>query len=237
VSKFDGWRSWQLPTSDNPYIDPSEIEQARLLLPERVFAQEYLAQFLEEVGVVFRGVRACWHTEAMLEKGQVGATYVVGADWGKHEDFTVYSVLDARTKRQVRVERMRRVDYTLQSDRLLALCAAFNKATVMAELNAMGEPICEQLRKRGLKVQGVTVTQPTKTSLIESLALAFEQRAVEVLPDEVQTVELEAYTMERTLSGTYRYGAPTGMHDDTVMALALAWSGVSVPQREMFVVS
>ena len=27
-------------------------------------------------------------------------------------------------------------------------------------------------------------------------------------------------------SGLVRYGAPTGMHDDYVMSLALAWSGV-----------
>jgi len=37
--------------------------------------------------------------------------------------------------------------------------------------------------------------------------------------------ELQAYTMERLPSGRFRYSAPAGMHDDTVIALALAWHG------------
>jgi len=32
--------------------------------------------------------------------------------------------------------------------------------------------------------------------------------------------------MERLPSGMVRYSAPAGLHDDTVMALALAWQGV-----------
>jgi hypothetical protein len=32
--------------------------------------------------------------------------------------------------------------------------------------------------------------------------------------------------MQRLPSGTYRYSAPPGLHDDTVIALALAWHGV-----------
>ena len=37
--------------------------------------------------------------------------------------------------------------------------------------------------------------------------------------------------MERLPSGMLRYSAPEGMHDDTVMSLALAWHGIydSVP--------
>jgi hypothetical protein len=46
--KFDDWTSWQLPTSDNPYILPSEIEQARLQLDPLTFAQEYLASFVTD---------------------------------------------------------------------------------------------------------------------------------------------------------------------------------------------
>ena len=32
--------------------------------------------------------------------------------------------------------------------------------------------------------------------------------------------------MQRLPSGMMRYSAPDGMHDDTVMALALAWQGM-----------
>lgn len=52
--KGDDWKSWQLPTSSNPFIDPSEIESARLQLPALVFRQEYEAEFVQLAGAMFR---------------------------------------------------------------------------------------------------------------------------------------------------------------------------------------
>ncbi len=42
--------------------------------------------------------------------------------------------------------------------------------------------------------------------------------------------ELDAYTMERGRDGAYRYSAPSGLHDDLVIALALAWRAVRTPR-------
>jgi hypothetical protein len=46
-----------------------------------------------------------------------------------------------------------------------------------------------------------------------------------IIPDPVLLHELQAYTVERLPSGRYRYNAPPGEHDDTVVSLALAWFG------------
>ena len=46
-----------------------------------------------------------------------------------------------------------------------------------------------------------------------------------------------AYQAERLPSGLLRYGAPGGQHDDTVMALAIAWSAVSMQHRLVYPVS
>jgi len=48
------WKSWRFPTSTNPYIDGAEIEAARGTLPDRIFRQEYLAEFVPDAGGVFR---------------------------------------------------------------------------------------------------------------------------------------------------------------------------------------
>lgn len=69
-------------------------------------------------------------------------------------------------------------------------------------------------------------TARSKSPLIESLALAIERGELALLPDEVLLNELAAYTLERLPGGGYRYSAPPGMHDDTVIATALAWHGV-----------
>ena len=72
---YKDWASWQMPTITNPFIDPAEVEDARLLLPERVFQQEYLAEFMED-SVVFRRVREA-ATAQRLDAGYPDSKYVM----------------------------------------------------------------------------------------------------------------------------------------------------------------
>ena len=220
------WASWVRPTLSNPYIDPGEVEAARLALPDRVFRQEFLAEFIDDAGGVFRGVmQAATATE---QSGRItGHDYVIGVDWGKHNDFTVLAVVDMTTNELCYLDRFNQIDYAVQTSRLKALASRFQPVTVTAESNAMGEPIIEQLQRDGLPVQAFKTTNATKTAVIDALAMAFEQGAIRILNDPVLVGELQAYEMERLPSGMLRYSAPEGMHDDTVIALALAWSGVS----------
>jgi hypothetical protein len=220
------WRSWQMPTSSNPYISPVEIEAARRELPERVFAQEYLADFIDDAGAVFRHVNAAATAES-LDQAREGRRYIVGVDWGKHEDYTVLSVLDMQERAQVRLERFNQIDYRVQLGRLRALLGQFPGAHVVAEANSIGDPLIEQLREDGIRVQPFVTTPISKTRAVEELALAFETRSIRILPDPVQLGELLAFSSTRLPSGAFRYAAPGGGHDDTVMALAFAWSGLS----------
>jgi hypothetical protein len=38
---------------------------------------------------------------------------------------------------------------------------------------------------------------------------------------------LQSFEAKRNASGSFSYSAPTGLHDDMVMALAIAWNAVS----------
>jgi len=218
------WASWQRPTSENPYIAASEIAAARHDLPERIFAQEYEAQFLEDAGSVFRGVMAA--ATAQEQEPQGGRSYVMGVDWGKHNDFTVISVMDSESHAMVTLDRFNQIDYAVQRRRLMALAERYRPDAIIAETNAMGEPIIEQLQRDGLPVRGFTTTQASKLEMIESLALAFERGDITILNDPTLVGELQAYEMERLPSGRVRYNAPQGMHDDCVMSLALAWQAI-----------
>ena len=220
------WRSWQQPSSSNPLLPAGEIEAARRELPEQVFAQEYLAQFIEDSGLVFRNVLAA-QTATRQDFAEGGHTHSVGLDWGKLNDFTVISVVDISSREQVYLDRFNRIDYEFQSARVLAALDRFPGAYVVAESNSVGEPLIDRLRRDGVRVQSYAMTQGSKSQLIEDLALAFERAELAILPDRVQSGELLAYGQERLPSGAYRYGAPGGMHDDCVMALALAWHGAS----------
>lgn len=216
------WRSWMMPSSVGTLSD-AEIEDMRLGMPERAFQQEIMAQFLEDGGAVFRGVRSAVTDDGYATTNE--HTYIFGVDWAKSEDYNVVCVVDATDRRVVEMDRSNKVDYALQVKRLAVLADRYKPASIIAERNAMGEPIIEQLQRENLPVRGFTTTNASKAEAIEALALAFERGDIRIPPDDVLIGELEAYTMERLPSGMLRYSAPEGMHDDTVMALALAWSG------------
>jgi len=107
--------------------------------------------------------------------------------------------------------------------RVAALSERFNRAAILAESNSIGQPNIEALQDMGLYVQGFQTTNATKAEIIQSLELSFERADIQILNDELLINELIAYQSERLPSGLVRYGAPEGMHDDAVIALALAW--------------
>ena len=148
--------------------------------------------------------------------------FVFGVDWGKSNDYTVISGFDLRTRRQILCDRFNQIDYVVQRGRLRALYEAWHPTIILAESNSIGAPIIEDLQRDGLPVVPFHTSNASKVQIIESLALAFERQQIELLDNAVQISELESYEMTRTATGLPKYSAPSGMHDDTVMALALA---------------
>lgn len=231
------WASWQMPTMTNPKINGSEIEAMRQTLPERVFQQEVLAEFLEGEGSVFRNIAACLHAPETTRQQHSGHRIIAGCDWAKQHDFTCFSVgcLDCRV--EVARDRFNKIDYAFQRQRLQELCNTWRPRSILTELNSIGEPIFEELQRSGLPVTGFTTTASTKPPLIENLALALEREEWQFQSDPTWTLELEAYERKvSTVTGRSSYGAPEGMHDDTVIARALmVWQAaqMGISQQEL----
>jgi phage FluMu gp28-like protein len=221
------WASWSFPTTANPYMPAQEVESRRDLLPDRIFRQEYLAEFIEDGGAVFRNVTAC--ARPLYGCALPQRRIVFGVDWGKSEDFTAIAVMDADTRECLLVDRFNEVGWSLQRGRIMALAATWHPRAVWAEENSIGAPNIEALQAEGLPVYPFQTTPISKGPLIESLALAFERGEIALPANPVLIGELQAYSMERLPSGRFAYSAPAGMHDDTVIALALAWHGASRP--------
>jgi len=194
-----------------------------------VFAQEYLAEFLEDAGGVFRNVPACATATPQDKSLAQGRAYVIGVDWGKLNDFTVLSVIDVQAKSLVSMDRFNQIDYSVQMGRLVTLCERFQPVAAVVERNSIGEPLIEALARAGLPITPFQTTHSSKAAIIDALALAFERKDIQILPDPVLVNELQSYEMERLPSGMLRYSAPEGMHDDCVMSLALAWSEIVTP--------
>lgn len=222
------WASWQLPTSSNPFIVQDEIEAARRELPERVFAQEYLAEFLED-SAVFRRIKeaATAKLQGYAQDGHPSHpkhSYVVGVDWGKYEDYSVFAVVDTTIGELCYLDRSNRIDYTLQIKRLEDICKRYQVSEVIAEVNANLTTI-ELMKQANLPVREFTTTNQSKQNIIEGLMLGLEQSKLKILNEPTLLAELQAFEATRLPGGGLRYAAPEGYHDDCVMALALAWDG------------
>ena len=225
INGEEGWQSWTFPTISNPFIQASEIEAAKRDLPEMIFRQEYLAEFIDDSGGVFRRVQEA----AVLEPQEPDANkqYVAGVDVASSIDFTVVSIMDVKSKELVYMDRFNRVDYNVLENRLEALYRRWHLDSMKIEANSIGQPVIDHLYAKGLSIIPFTTTSATKQAIIQGLQSAFEHGEIRIINDPILVGELLSFESKRSPSGGFSYSAPSGMHDDTVMSLAIAWSALA----------
>ena len=205
------WQSFKFTTYDNPYINQREIEDAKLQLPEVVFEQEYLANPAENSANPFGNayIKNCIRP---ISSQQI-VSY--GIDLAKSVDFTVIIGLD--NGGNVAYFDRFQMDWhnTKETIRRLPI------APILADSTGVGDPILEDLKREGINIEGLKFTSQSKQQLMEGLAQAIQQGKIGY-PAGVIVDELDIFEYQFTANGV-RYSAPSGFHDDCVMALALAW--------------
>lgn len=220
---FPDWQSFQFPTSANPHIDPQEIREAKITLPERRFREEYLAEFLAGSGEVFRNIDLLC-TADPIAYPEPGHVYSIGVDWGRVEDFSVFVVYDIIAHRMVFMDRSNQIDLLLQVTRLKALAAVYNPMIIVAEENSVGG-VMEALYQTALPVIPFKTTNASKLVLVDMLEGLLENKSITLLDNDILKRELKSYEPTPLPSGMTRYSAPAGRHDDCVMGLMLAVYG------------
>jgi len=223
------WATIRRSTSDNPRLDPADVALLRSAMTERAARQELDAEFLDDGGAVFRNVRSC-----VGEVVRSGEAAIIGVDWGRHNDATVFIALDPQSRCVIDVERLVDVDFATQRRALTAFWQRNGRGAIIAEANSIGQPNIEELQRAGLPVQAFTTTTASKPLLIDTLALALEQRTIVLPAIEWLLNELEMYSVDVTAAGRMRYSAPDGCFDDGVIALALAVWGASRTTEVLF---
>ena len=226
VERQEGFRSFTFPSNMSPYFPAKEWEEARATLPEDVFRQEYMAEFLEDSAGVFRGIDACLFDASSEVGGQRpedrrNGTVIVGCDIAKHTDWTVCIAIDAKTGLCLEMERFNQLDWPVQRERIAGFVKRWQARLVM-DATGVGDPVFDDLRRVLPHVEGFKITAQTKRELVQGLMVAVEQRRV-IWPAtwDVLTAEMKRYEYEIGPTGQISYAAPSGYHDDCVMALAL----------------
>lgn len=206
------WSSWQMSTYTNPFIDPNEIDDAKTDLPALAFSQEYMAEFNENVANPF-GLPFIQQCTFPLS---VHPPVCFGIDLAKSHDFTVIIGLD-KNGSVCHFQRFQK-DWrqTLETIRDLPV-----HVPVKIDSTGVGDPIVEDFQRLRGNILGFKFNQTSKQQIMEGLAAAIQQRKI-TFPEGMIKDELENFEFEYTRTGV-RYTAPSGLHDDCVCALALAW--------------
>ena len=205
---------------DTPFIEEEEIEDAKRTLPEKVFQQEYLAKFIDGGGEVFQN----------LDKNKfhkypkpIGKIYC-GIDLGKQEDSTVATFIDS-IGNVIDIYRDSKTEWSQMIQQIVILLKKYN-ATGMVEVNGIGDPIFEQIKKQYSNTHPFTTSSRSKNEIIEGLILDMNESTIKIPHENVfpyLVSELETFTYEyNPKTRAIKYGHPNGLHDDTVMSLAIA---------------
>jgi phage FluMu gp28-like protein len=207
-----------LKSTDNPYNSEKEVELAKSLLPKHVFDELYLGIAQDDIAGVFTHIKEC--ISPTLSEPESNVHYYMGLDLAKHKDYTVLFVCD-KNKRVRYFERYNTLDWVFQKQKIEAIAKKYNGAKILMDSTGIGDPIFDDLRDRGLNIEGLKFTNESKKHLIEGLAIAIQNRDI-AYPDIPELIdELELFEYQITPAGNITYSAPEGYHDDCVISLAL----------------
>ena len=173
------------------------------------------------MGAVFRNIDAVL-TAPLDPQPDPSRRVVIGVDWGRDADYTVCVVLDADSCRMLAIDRFNGLSWAASRARVAGISRRWHAAAVWAESNSIGQPNIEALQAEGVPVRPFITTLRSKQTLIDALAVAIEQASIALQPDPVLLNELRLFRLHALPGGGYRYAAPSGAHDDAVIALALA---------------
>jgi hypothetical protein len=227
----------QARTIDNPFVPKESIERARKHLPDRIFRQLFMAEFLDD-GTVFIGYKDCIFGERIeideSHKVQIWTdpecdtrSVVIGTDWAKREDYFVSVAIDP-THNPPKVAgfiRTTHVDYTACVRLLYQFTKKFKEVHVIRhDRTGVGDVLDEMLQPLGIFVEPVVFTNATKAHMVDRYLVALQSKDV-IIPNWKPLLdEHDTYDATVTPMGLPKYGAISGSHDDIVTAIMLAYS-------------
>jgi hypothetical protein len=218
---YNKHKSFNFSSYENPFIDREELDEYKRSLPEAIYKQEVLGEFIDSGSDVFRNVNEVC---SLQPKPFTDEKYSIGIDLGNKGDYTVVSIFN-KDRHQVRLYRFQKSDWNGIIDEIKLILKGIKSYIAYVESNGVGNPIYDNLRKEfGNKVREWITTASSKEEMINNLIYAMDKGEVKLLNDDNLKSEMETFTFVFSKqTGKVSYGARTGFHDDTVMATAIGY--------------
>ncbi len=210
-----GWSYHRLTAADaieGGVIDAHIVEQARRDLPEHVFKELYEAEAADDGANPFGlgAIEACYRP---VQSSNPVSVY--GCDLAKSIDWTWVIGLDANGN-ECFSERWQG-PWGETKRKILELTKGVH---TLIDSSGVGDPIVEELQESHDKLVGFKFSSSSKQQLMLGLASALQSQTIHYSDPRLK-FELEAFEYVYSATGV-KYSAPSGEHDDGVVALALA---------------
>jgi len=219
----EAYKSFKFVSTDNPYSNKSIIQIAKENLPDVLYRQEYLGEFVD-ASAIFENIEelACLN---MITSPVMGHSYYIGVDIALKDDYTVVNVINQDAE-VVYYERYNHITAPQLKDNLVKCFNIWKPKKIMIEENNQGLPIIDDLiiTHKIRNIVGFSTTAKSKPEIINNLVNAFASKKIRVPNDVIYKNELEVFTMIMTPTGGVKFQASSGFHDDIPMSLAIAWN-------------
>jgi len=222
IHSLDGtnsnYKSFTMTSYDNPIIKPSEIDDARVTLPDHVFRAEYLAEFIDGGAGIFLNPNV-----NNLAKRTV--RNYAGVDIGRVDDYTVLTIYNDKGE-MCFIHRWRQDSWASIAKSVADIINEFNAMTLV-EVNSIGDAVYEQIQNHVLNehhINPFVTTSKSKQNIIEQLSVANMNKEVTFLNEDWLLKELDIFTfVYNPQTRNVKYSAPSGFHDDGVMSAAIGY--------------
>ena len=232
-----GYRFMHGPTTENPNPNIQDwAVWAKDNLPEQVYRQEILAEFLDYGAGVLDFSPVCtmggdrmdpvplpwdWmNREDEEEPEPIEEACVQGVDLAQRTDWMVATVMGVESGKVYAMDRFRHLPWEAQVARAAAQAEQYEAVSVV-DATGVGNAVVEMMENAGMDVHPVVFTSEKKQTIIQGLQVAVEKREIELPWFEEVISEGETFEAEVLTSGRLRYRAAEGFHDDTVVSLGL----------------
>jgi Terminase RNaseH-like domain len=214
------WFVQLLTVDDTGLFSNEALDEERNNHPREIFEQEYYCKFVAGENAVFRDWRKC--IEGQYEVPVYGRQYLCSVDLARTFDRTVIFVADAHKNHIVYKEVMENTPWAVQKMRIERVISMYNNAQTIVDATGVGDAFVEQLYNTSLPIQAFKISgNAIKKGLIEKVQMFLENRYITFPHFDMLEEELDAFEYGRSPSGVVTFSAPSGMHDDCVMSLAL----------------
>ena len=225
ISSYD-WSSYD----KSALISPARLEFYRRRMNKTKFTQDYLGEFCDlGFGVFGEFDKVLWKPTNPSLDG-----CVLGVDWssGVGGDETAIAVFNNQ-KEMIDLVHFNDLNDLQTIDKVIEIIRKYNAVRVTAELNSIGQIFYNILQRRiaeehlNCSLRGFNTTNSSKQKIVNRLQVAIQNQTCKILKDEKLIGQMGQFESKLSSAGKVTYAAAKSGHDDLIMAMLLAFDGLT----------